>query len=188
METKEEIVRLVYDYIRRFPDEQAEIHPISVFINNHTGAELINRKNFSGHLTASAFIINEDATAILLLKHKSLQRWLQPGGHIDESDPSLAASALREAYEETGFALHDLHLLSNSIFDIDSHHIPENIKKHEPAHIHHDIRFLFRCLNSQAINISLEEASASKWLLFAELETDSVFGKVIKKIQEEVHQ
>lgn len=186
METKEEIVKLVGDYVRRFPDDEAETQSISVFLNNHTGADLINRKNFTGHLTTSAFIINEDATALLLLKHKSLNRWLQPGGHVDDTDTSLVASALREAYEETGFAANDLQLLSNSIFDIDSHHIPENTKKQEPAHVHHDIRFLFRCSNSQSIDISLEESTDSKWIAFSALETDKDFGKVIKKIQAEV--
>jgi 8-oxo-dGTP pyrophosphatase MutT (NUDIX family) len=31
-------------------------------------------------------------------------RWLQTGGHIESTDPSLEAAAVREAYEESGLA------------------------------------------------------------------------------------
>lgn len=49
--------------------------------------------------TASAFLIHNDK--VLLIKHKKLNMWLGPGGHIDENElPHLAAE--REFFEETG--------------------------------------------------------------------------------------
>ncbi|AKM81133.1 MAG: hypothetical protein UT13_C0001G0172 [Candidatus Pacebacteria bacterium GW2011_GWF2_38_9] len=49
--------------------------------------------------TASVFLIHNDK--VLLIKHKKLNMWLGPGGHIDENElPHLAAE--REFFEETG--------------------------------------------------------------------------------------
>ncbi|HSU51445.1 MAG TPA: NUDIX domain-containing protein, partial [Segetibacter sp.] len=123
------------------------------------------------------------ANALLLLKHKSLNRWLQPGGHVDATDSSLTAAALREACEETGLGSSNLELLSTDIFDVDSHYIPENMRKQEPSHVHHDIRFLFQCLSSKAINISLEESTGSQWISLSDLKDNEDFYWFPEKIK-----
>lgn len=56
----------------------------------------------AGHLTGSALVTNPSRTAIVLVLHPRLNRWIQPGGHCEITDDSLAAVALREATEETG--------------------------------------------------------------------------------------
>ncbi|MDQ6813221.1 MAG: NUDIX hydrolase [Bacteroidota bacterium] len=182
METKDEIIRLAKEYVEKFPEQKEEAEPLIGFLNSHEGASLIDRKNFTGHITTSAFIIDSSATALLLLKHKFLNRWLQPGGHADATDATLLASAVREAKEETGLELKHFPLFSSSIFDINSHFIPENSRKQEPSHVHHDIRYLFQCRPDQVINISLEESADSRWVSFKELERDRDFSVVVKKI------
>ena len=169
METKQQILEQIQQYLLKFSDEKEDVSSLIEFVNEHEGEALINRKNFAGHITTSAFIIDENASALLLLKHKSLNRWLQPGGHVDLTDASLIASAVREACEETGLLAEQLQLISKDFFDLDIHHIPANPRKGEPAHVHHDIRFLFRSSGSKAINISLEESTDSKWIPFSEL-------------------
>ncbi|MGH3701496.1 MAG: NUDIX hydrolase [Pseudonocardiaceae bacterium] len=57
-----------------------------------------------GHLTASAVVLNHDGTHVLLTLHPRVGRWVQLGGHCEESDAGLAATALREATEESGIA------------------------------------------------------------------------------------
>ena len=53
------------------------------------------------HFCASVFVINPENKKLLLVKHKKFNKWVQPGGHIeDEETPEEAA--LREVYEETG--------------------------------------------------------------------------------------
>ena len=54
------------------------------------------------HVTASAVVLEPAGTHALLVLHRKVGLWLQPGGHVDDDDTSLATAALREATEETG--------------------------------------------------------------------------------------
>src|SRR3712207_592365 len=65
------------------------------------GGVIHTRRTFPGHVTTSAFILDGAGERILLIHHRSLDRWLQPGGHYEAPD-DLAAAGLREAVEETG--------------------------------------------------------------------------------------
>jgi len=58
----------------------------------------------AGHLTASAVLLDDTGTRVLLTLHPRVGRWLQLGGHCEPADTSLAAAALREATEESGIA------------------------------------------------------------------------------------
>jgi 8-oxo-dGTP pyrophosphatase MutT (NUDIX family) len=52
--------------------------------------------------TASVYIFHEGRT--LLIKHRKLGKWLQPGGHIEPNETPVEA-AKREALEETGLEI-----------------------------------------------------------------------------------
>lgn len=115
------------------------------------------------HFTGSSFIINTDSDQVLLLHHRKLDKWLQPGGHAD-GDENLARVAEREAWEETG--LHNLRLLQPAIFDLDIHPIPA--RKNEPEHLHYDIRFLFVADAAEPLLLN-NESKALAWLPFEEV-------------------
>ncbi|MGA1766811.1 MAG: NUDIX hydrolase, partial [Ilumatobacteraceae bacterium] len=51
------------------------------------------------HITGSAIVIGE--RGVVLLRHRRLDMWIQPGGHVDPGETPWSA-ALREAAEETG--------------------------------------------------------------------------------------
>ena len=53
------------------------------------------------HVTASAIVVTDDRRRVVLHRHKRLQIWLQPGGHVDTDELPWCA-ALRETIEETG--------------------------------------------------------------------------------------
>lgn len=107
-----------------------------------TAAPRARRQFDPGHLTASAFVLTKDHDALLMIHHAKLQRWLQPGGHLEPGEFDLALSARREAKEETG--VKGLKLLNAGLpFDLDVHDIPANPRKSEPGHAHFDVRFLF---------------------------------------------
>jgi 8-oxo-dGTP pyrophosphatase MutT (NUDIX family) len=132
-----------------------------------------------GHFTASAFVLAPDDSALLLIHHARLDRWLQPGGHVEPGDADLLATARRELSEEVG--VDDAELAAPGIFDVDVHGIPA--ARGEPGHEHFDVRFLFRA-RSRALRIS-SEAHAAAWVPFAELaprQTDHSVLRAARKL------
>lgn len=93
-----------------------------------------------GHFTASGFVASPDGTALLLIEHGRLGRWLQPGGHFESGDESVEGAARREVHEETG--LSGMAILSGRLLRIDAHAIPA--RSDEPAHTHYDLAMAFR--------------------------------------------
>jgi 8-oxo-dGTP pyrophosphatase MutT (NUDIX family) len=102
-------------------------------------ADPLSRREPSAHFTASAFVVDETGARTCLVQHVKLNRLLQPGGHVEQSDISLEAAALREAHEETALDV-ELHPAAPRPFDLDIHEIPE--RPGEPAHFHLDVRYL----------------------------------------------
>ena len=188
MQTKTEIELLISRYQLKFPTEMSELEPIIHFLQRTEPDVLYDRANFDGHITASSFVLNENRTSLLFLHHKKLNRWLQPGGHVDSSDENLLQAALRETIEETGLTIENLTPIllpdTGAIFDIDSHYIPENVRKNEPPHTHHDCRFLLACNKPVIFNLNADEALDIKWILLSELAQDTIFKKVADKIVE----
>jgi len=99
----------------------------------------LSRSEPSAHFTASALVIDDACKQVCLVAHAKLGRLLQPGGHIEDTDPSLEAAAMREALEETGLELIP-HPTAPRPFDLDVHEIPA--RDDEPRHWHLDVRYL----------------------------------------------
>jgi 8-oxo-dGTP pyrophosphatase MutT (NUDIX family) len=98
------------------------------------------REDAEGHVTASAVVAHASGDPrFLLVFHRKLDRWLQPGGHVEPGDETVFDTALREALEETG--LKDFASpIQDAILDLDVHPIPAF--GDEAAHLHYDVRFL----------------------------------------------
>jgi 8-oxo-dGTP pyrophosphatase MutT (NUDIX family) len=93
------------------------------------------RTNEVAHLTGSALVVDPATGRFVVLHHRKLGRWLQPGGHAD-GDGDLAGVALREASEET--ALEGLEVLRPAV-DLDVHEVAP---PGDPVHRHLDLRFV----------------------------------------------
>lgn len=119
--------------------------------------DALYRSCLEGHLTGSALIVDPSRAATLLIHHVKLDRWLQPGGHVD-GNGDLAEAALREATEEVG--IEGLEVRGPAI-DLDIHAIPA--RRDEPAHLHLDVRFLVVAPpgSSPAIN---HESFEARWV------------------------
>ncbi len=137
-------------------DEQLVLQDqILDFCRRHPDA--LHRSCLEGHLTGSALIVDPSRMATLLIHHVKLDRWLQPGGHVD-GNGDLAESALREAVEEVG--IEGLEVCEPAI-DLDIHEIPA--RGDEPAHLHLDVRFLVLAPPGSSPTINHESFEA-RWV------------------------
>ncbi len=153
---RQAILSLFDTYETRFPQETDTVARIRTFVQSDP--KCFFRELLVGHVTGSAWIIDEAGTHALLTHHRKLGIWVQLGGHAD-GDPDIAAVAMREAEEESG--LSDLRLVSPEIFDIDIHAIPA--RGDEPEHFHYDCRFLIQATASHEFIVS-EESHDLKWI------------------------
>jgi 8-oxo-dGTP pyrophosphatase MutT (NUDIX family) len=120
-------------------DEEArDLARIRDFSRRH--AHPFDRGIVEGHLTGSAIVVSAAFDRVLLLHHRKLGRWLQPGGHGEPGEVSGEEIALREAHEETGLEGLALHPTAPRPLDVDVHDIPA--WGTDPPHQHLDLRYL----------------------------------------------
>src|SRR5579871_734420 len=94
--------------------------PIEAYVRQQAGlsalkaqleapSALFSRRTLPGHITASGLLLTPDHREVLLIHHRGLDKWLQPGGHVDEDDAAVWQTARREIGEETGITKLTLH-------------------------------------------------------------------------------
>ncbi|GMQ98294.1 MAG: hypothetical protein BMS9Abin17_0801 [Acidimicrobiia bacterium] len=127
-----------------------------------------------GHFTASGFVASPDGTAMLLILHGKLGRWLQPGGHVESGDDTVEDVVRREVSEETG--VRDIERLGRSLLRIDAHTIPQHAA--EPEHTHIDLGMGFHALDEKIG--PLDEVIDARWVRFDELHRYAVDNAVLK--------
>lgn len=184
---------ILENYLYHYPSEKDNL---SLAIKQSEGVSISNeqtlydRKNFIGHFTASIFLICPSEKKILLLEHKSLKKLLQPGGHIEASDKDPLSAALRELFEETKINQEKLYYRPlDSInqlvpFHISSHYIPENPKKNELAHYHHDLEYLFTIDMTENVCIDQNESNNFQWVSLEIFAKQDHFKLALPKIRE----
>jgi len=134
---RQELLSLLNSYHTPYMEEAGMAEKTRLFVLQHENC--FDRNLSIGHVSGSAWVVNPARTHVLLLHHRKLNMWLQPGGHAD-GDPDILRVILNETAEETGISLEHINLLGESIFDIDVHTVHESI--HDSRHTHFDVRFL----------------------------------------------
>jgi 8-oxo-dGTP pyrophosphatase MutT (NUDIX family) len=125
-----------------------------------------------GHITASAVVLDADAQRTLLIFHRKLGRWLQPGGHVEVDDEDLAAAALREASEETGIA--------GLTVDPDPIHLDVHWVG---THHHFDVRFIVRAPAGAVAGGANREVEGCRWVAIDELSTLTTEASVVDLVE-----
>lgn len=84
------------------PAQESLRHAVLAFV--HGRLDACRRDCVPGHVTASTLVLDDSGSQVLLTLHPRLGRWVQLGGHCEDTDDDIVAAALREATEESGVA------------------------------------------------------------------------------------
>ncbi|HEY0198471.1 MAG TPA: NUDIX hydrolase [Rhodanobacter sp.] len=163
----------LHAYALQWPTEAACVGDFGAFLQS--GPAVFQRSCLAGHFTGSAWLVSADGERVLLMHHRKLGRWLQPGGHAD-GDADLAQVALREACEETGVA--GLHV-EDCIFDIDRHRIPA--RADEPEHWHYDVRHVVRAGVDERFEVN-GESHALAWRPVLDVAADTSLDASLRRM------
>jgi 8-oxo-dGTP pyrophosphatase MutT (NUDIX family) len=138
-------------------------------------ADALDRRCAPAHVTASALVVDPDGR-VLLVHHRKVRRWIQPGGHAEASDPTLAGAALREATEESGI---DGLTVEPGILHVDRHPAPCR-----PGVVdeHFDVRYLVIAPVGAVPRVSVESLDV-RWFEPARL-PDGIEGTILEMIAE----
>jgi len=147
-------------------EEARDRDRIVAFVERHQRP--FDRAIREGHLTGSAITVSADGSRVLLLHHRKLERWLQPGGHGDPGETTGEQVALREALEESGIHGLALHREAPRPLDVDVHDIPA--RGDEPAHEHLDLRYLVVAPEGATVAPDLAELHEIRWVAWDETE------------------
>lgn len=156
--------RMLEQYLQRYPDERPMAARIVALVEEHS--DCFDRTCRPGHVTGSAWVLTPDRRHCLLVHHRKLDRWLQPGGHAD-GDPDIQRVARREVEEEAGLSHLQLAPETEGLpIDVDVHQIPARYNATgeliEDAHQHHDVRFLFIATAAEPLSVS-DESHEVRW-------------------------
>jgi len=160
-------------YHDQWQGEAGRVAEFTSFLHSH--GDVFERRHRAGHFTGSAWLVSADGGRVLLMHHRKLGRWLQPGGHAD-GDMDLAAVALREAQEETGVP--GLRV-EGDIFDIDRHAIPA--RGDEPEHWHYDVRYVVRAGTDERFVVN-PESHALVWRPVDEVASDASLDVSLRRM------
>ena len=168
---------ILSEALRRYRDQwQGESEVVTQFeAFLHAHANGFERSNLVGHFTGSAWLVSGDGTRVLLMHHRKLDCWLQPGGHAD-GDSDLARVALREAEEETG--LTGL-CIDGDVFDIDRHRIP--CRADEPEHWHYDVRYVVHAGADESF-VANAESHALAWQPVVKVAGDETLDSSLRRM------
>jgi 8-oxo-dGTP pyrophosphatase MutT (NUDIX family) len=127
-----------------------------------TLAQPFSAEQPEAHFTASALVVDPGLSRVCLVRHRKLDRWLQPGGHVEPEDASLLGAAQREVAEETSLRTTPS---NEGLLDVDVHTFPA--RNGRPPHLHLDCRFLLVANHGDALSSSGESLDV-RWFEPAE--------------------
>ena len=175
---REDLLKALESYAASSSEESDSLDRIRRFLA--APADPFARGNPEGHITGSAVVARPDGSAFLLVHHRKLRRWLQPGGHTEASDASAFETALREAREETGIRSFDASR-SGSILDVDVHAIPAHGM--DPAHFHHDIRYLLTSDETLHSDNAEDPARPMRWMTLEEARSRGADASLLRALE-----
>lgn len=142
------------------------------------------------HVTASAIVLHRPTSSVLLIKHKILNRWIQPGGHLKSGETTLQA-VRREVNEEAHSAsviLARWHRRTGIPIDIDAHTVWEAFDSRWGYSRHYDFRYVFYARTRDLRPSADAEVQTAAWFPIKSARCVSKlrsFTRLLNKLQEQ---
>ena len=132
------------------------------------------------HFCVSVYIYDEITRKILLVKHKKMGMWVQPGGHIEPNETPEEA-AVRETYEETGLNVELLGKRKPRDIDFIVPLAIQNNKVKED-HYHMDFVYLAKVIGDNNLIKNEDETDGIAWFTLEEVKKEGfkTFDDVIE--------
>ena len=125
--------------------------------------------------TVSAYILHPSEPRLLLVKHRKIGKWLQPGGHIELDENPLQALT-HELEEETGLKPADYTILQpdqpTGLTHTTPLPVPFLINQHafDDTHQHIDLAYIVQA-HIDAITDDPDGADAIRWCSLTDMKT-----------------
>ncbi|MGA3020772.1 MAG: NUDIX domain-containing protein [Candidatus Micrarchaeales archaeon] len=126
-------------------------------------------------IVGTCFILDRKKT--LLLEHKNINKWLPPGGHVEENETPMEA-AIREALEETGLRVKILDSAGGKRIKYKNAEEPprpmaillEKVPYKTGPHIHFDLVYLAKPISRKTSRVKKGESNRFRWVGKEEIE------------------
>lgn len=148
---------------------------------------LFTRENETAHMTASAWIVNEDHTKALMAYHNIYNSWSWLGGHADGNE-NLLEVAIKEAKEESGLSqVHPIsdHIYSLEILTVDGH---EKHGHYVSSHLHLNITYLLEATEKEPLRCKEDENTDVQWFSLEDAIASSTEEWFKKRIYSKLNQ
>lgn len=167
--------------------EASDRTEILSFLSKNKDAFL--RSHLAGHMTASAWVVNQKRDKVLMVYHKIYNSWSWIGGHADGCEDLLSV-AIRECREESGVSR--VWPLSPDIFSLEILAVNGHEKNgaYLPSHLHYNVTYLLEADEKETLKICEAENTGVRWFspeeaLSASSEPwfrERIYPKLIKKM------
>ena len=154
------IIQQIENYRPFNQQERQDRIRILDFLRNNEDA--FERSNATAHMTASAWVINADASKVLMVYHRIYDSWSWTGGHAD-GERDLLALAIREVQEETG--VQNVRPVTEDIYSLEVLTVDGHEKRGEyvSSHLHMNVTYLLMADEKETLHICEAENSAVAW-------------------------
>ena len=140
-------------------------------------------ENIEKHFCVSVFVYDKNKKKFLLVHHKKMGTWVQPGGHI-EINESPEEAAIREVYEETGLKIKILGERKPRNCD---YILPLAIQKNDinDRHIHMDFVYVAYVDGKNELVLNDKESTGIQWFTLDEIKepTFNTFPDIIEWVE-----
>lgn len=174
-----DFVKALEDYVPYNEQEARDKELFLAFVRKNS--DCLERSNAAGHVTVSAWTVNQTRTKTLMVYHNIYNSWSWIGGHAD-GDDNLPAVALRELQEETGIMGADFRqdgIFSIEILTVDGH---EKRGQYVPSHLHYNVTYLIEADEMSPIRSKEDENSGVRWMTFEEAMEASTEPWMVERI------